>query len=122
MNGNQNEQISRLTVQIAFLSAIIFAVSLSISAIFMYINIINNPYNIKSKLKKIYKISLLASIIFLICNIYFFILSYDDYKNEKSKATFDYYEANVLSLTAQSIRFNTLLKYPERILGAEDII
>ncbi len=120
--NSKNEQLSRLNTQIAFISAIIFALSINIYIILGYKDLIINEKKSKFTIKQLYELSLLSSGIILIGTIYFFILAYEDYENATNRGTFDFYTAAVLSLIAQSIRYNTLIKYPNDIFGAEDII
>lgn len=120
--NSKNEQLSRLNTQIAFISAIIFALSINIYIILGYKDLIINEKKSKFTIKQLYELSLLSSGIILIGTIYFFILAYEYYENATNRGTFDFYTAAVLSLIAQSIRYNTLIKYPNDIFGAEDII
>lgn len=120
--NSKNEQLSRLNTQIAFISAIIFALSINIYIILGYKDLIINEKKSKFTIKQLYELSLLSSSIILIGTIYFFILAYEDYENVTNRGTFDFYTAAVFSLIAQSIRYNTLIKYPNDIFGAEDII
>ena len=119
---NNNQQLEQLNTQIAFTSALVFSISLNIYSTLGYKDIIINGSKSKFTTQKIYKLGLLSASITLIATIYFFILSYEAYENDKTNASFNYYMASVLSLTAQSIRLNTLIKYPESVTGVEDII
>jgi NADH:ubiquinone oxidoreductase subunit 6 (subunit J) len=115
-------QTNDLDIQTAFVGAVIVASSISIIIIQMYKDIMINKEKSKYTTKQIYNLSILSSSIFLIVTIYFYISSYEQAQENKTQANVNYNLANTLSLTAQSIRFNTILKYPETILGIQDII
>lgn len=115
-------QTKALDIQLAFVGATIVASSLSLIIIDMYKDISINKNHSKYNVKQIYNLSVLSSSIFLIVTIYFYISSYEQVKQDNSQANKNYNMANALSLTAQSIRFNTILKYPESITGSQDII
>ena len=119
MNDNQIETIN---TQLAFSAALIFASSLNLYITFMYKDILINKNSSKYNEALIYKLALLSANIFLIVTIYFLITSYEDFESNKSIPSYNYYMASILSFTAQSIRINTLIKYPETILGIQDII
>ena len=87
----------------------------------MYKDILINKTNSKYNANQIYNLAILSSNIFLIVTIYFYIISFNALENNKTKANENYYFASVLSLTAQSIRVNTVYKYPETITGIQDI-
>ncbi len=123
--NNQNSksnQLTRLNTQIAFVSALIFALSINIYIVLGYKDLIINEKKSKFTVKQLYDLALLSAAIVLIVTIYFFILSYEDYENAQNTGTFDFYTAATLSLIAQSIRYNTLIKHPNDIFGTEDII
>ena len=113
---------NELDIQSAFVGATIAASSISLMVIHMYKDIITYKSKSKYNVNQIYNLSILSSSIFLIVTIYFYISSYEQLQNEKTQANLDYNMANALSLTAQSIRLNTILKYPESITGIQDII
>jgi len=118
----ENNQIDKLNIQAAFVGALIFAASLNLYIITMYKDLLINKSFSKYSTTQIYKLAKLTASIFLIVTIYFFIEAYDAYENDSSQANYNYYLASVLSFVAQSIRLNTVLKYPETILGSQDII
>ena len=118
----ENNQINRLNIQSAFVGALIVAASLNLYIISMYKDLLINKYSSKYTTTQIYKLAKLTASIFLIVTVYFFIESYETYENNQSQENYNYYLANVLSFLAQSIRINTVLKYPETILGSQDII
>lgn len=121
---DNRQEIESINVQIAFLSALVFSVSIGLYALFGYKDILINGSSSRFSKKYLYDLGLLSACISLIVTIYFFILSYDRYKSdESSQENYDYYMASVLSLLAQSIRVNTILKNPyDETLEAEDII
>lgn len=119
---NNNEEIESINVQLAFTSALLFAISLNLYASFGYKDILINGQNSKFTRLKLYKIGLLSASITLIVTIYFLITTYDTYKSDNTRASYNFYMATVLSYTAQSIRLTTLIKYPESVVGVEDII
>ena len=121
MNTN-NAALNQLNNQSIFTSALILAGSINLFIINMYKDILINKENSKYNRKQIYSLAMLVSNIFLIVTIYFLIESYDTYTNEKNKSNYNYYMAAVLSFTAQSIRINTLYKYPQTILNTQDIL
>ena len=121
MNTN-NYILNQLNNQSIFTGALIIAGSINLLIIQMYKDIIVNKTNSKYTRKQIYSLAILVSNIFLIVTIYFLIEAYESYENENTSANFNYYMAAVLSFTAQSIRINTLYKYPETILQTQDII
>ena len=121
MNASNNE-LNQLSNQSIFTSALIVASSINLYIIHMYKDILINKTNSKYNRNQIYSLAILASNIFLIVTIYFLIEAYDAYSNNKNTANYNYYLAAVLSFTAQSIRVNTLYKYPETILQTQDIL
>lgn len=119
---NNQSVIKTLNIQSAFVGALLVAVSINLFIIQMYKDITINGSSSKYNTKQIYNLAILSSSIFLIVTIYFFISAYEEYENNKSNFNFNYYMANVLSLNAQIIRVTTVLKYPESIIGTQDII
>lgn len=119
---NKESELARLDEQIAFTGAYIFALSINIYAICAYKDIQIKQEKSKYTKNQIYKAGLLASSIALIVTIYFFIVTYEDYENNKVQGVFDFYTASTLSMVAQSIRFNAILKHPNDIIGIEDIV
>ena len=117
-----NDQLNQLTNQSIFTSALIVASSINLMIIHMYKDILINKDNSKYNRKQIYSLAILVSNIFLIVTIYFLIEAYEAYENSNSTPNYNYYMAAVLSFTAQSIRINTLYKYPETILQTQDIL
>lgn len=117
-----DDQINNINTQIAFTSALVFAISLNIYTSLAYKDILINKENSKFTIKQIYKISLLSANITLIVTIYFLITAYLDYKNNQSSSSENFYVAAILSFSAQSLRIYSLLKYPNEIFGVEDII
>lgn len=117
-----NNQINRLNVQSAFVGALIVAASINLIIISMYKDLIINGSSSKYSTVQIYKLAKLVASIFLIVTIYFLIEAYETYSEDSNQANYNYYIASVLSFTAQSIRINTVFKYPETILGTQDII
>ncbi len=120
--SSKSNQLTRLNTQIAFVSALIFALSINIYIVLGYKDLIINEKKSKFTIKQLYNLALLSAAIILIVTIYFFILAYEDYENAQNTGTFDFYTAATLSLIAQSIRYNTLIKHPNDIFGTEDII
>ena len=121
MTNNENT-INQLNIQTLFTSALIFASSLNVVIINMYKDILINKKKSKYTTTQIYDLAVFVANIFLVVTIYFLILSYEAYEKNESKANLNYYMAAVLSFAAQSIRINTLYKYPETIIGTQDII
>lgn len=117
-----DEQISSINTQIAFTSALVFAISLNIYTSLAYKDILINKENSKFTIKQIYKISILSANITLIVTIYFLITTYIDYNNNPSSSSENFFVAAILSTSAQSIRTYSLFKYPNEIFGVEDII
>lgn len=117
-----NEEINNINTQIAFTSALLFAISLNIYASIGYKDLIINKKNSRFTIKKLYEIGLLSACITLIVTIYFLIITYESYENNPSNASFSFYMASALSFTAQSIRISALIKYPNDIFGVEDFI
>ena len=122
MKNNNSSQIEQLNIQVAFTSALVFAISLNIYTTLGYKDILINGNKSNFTTKNIYNLGLLSASITLIVTIYFLIISYEAYESDKNNASFNYYMASVLSFTAQSIRISTLLKYPESVTGIEDVI
>ena len=121
MNTN-NAQFNQLNNQSVFTSAIIVASSINLLIIQMYKDILINKENSRYTRKQLYALAVLVSNIFLIVTIYFLIEAYEAYSNNENIPNYNYYMAAVLSFTAQSIRINTLYKYPETILQTQDIL
>ena len=120
---DNKKQISALNTQVAFTSALLFSVSLTIYATLGYKDLLLNPKTSKFSKKKLYDIGLLAASISLIVTIYFFIISYERYEENSNDENYNFYMASTLSLLAQSIRTNTIIKYPYvENLESEDII
>lgn len=117
-----NEQLNQLSNQSIFTSALIVASSINLLIIQMYKDIIINKAQSKYSRKQIYSLAILVSNIFLIVTIYFLIEAYEAFNNNENAPNYNYYMASVLSFTAQSIRINTLYKYPETILQTQDIL
>ena len=118
----ENNQINNLEIQSIFVGCLIIASSINLLIINMYKDMIINKSSSKYTSKQIYDLAKLVASIFLIVTIYFYIDSYENYSNSNTKANYNYYMAASLSFIAQSIRINTLIKYPDTILGSEDII
>jgi len=116
-------RINTLNTSIAFTSALIFGVSLS-----LYAQVAQKDLLIKGKFskytnKQIYDISMLSSSILLIVVIYFFFLSLETYKETSSKNDELYLYAAILSLMAQSVRFTVLSNSsPQSEVNPEDVL
>lgn len=122
MDNKKREALNKLDIQIVFIGAIVVAASMNVYITLGYKDLILKEKNSKFTIKKLYRISLLSSTIFLIVTIYFFIDALDNYEKTKENYAFDFYMATVLSFVAQSIRVSTLRKYPDKIFGVEDVI
>lgn len=120
---DNEKQIRSLNTQIAFTSALLFSVSITIYATMGYKDLLVNPKTSRFNKKYLYNLGALAASISLIVTIYFFIISYERYETDSTQENYDYYMASTLSLLAQSIRTNTIFKYPYvENLESEDII
>lgn len=117
-----DDQINQINTQIAFTSALLFAISLNIYTSIAYKDLLINQNQSQFTIKKIYKISVLSANITLVVTIYFLIITYIDYESEPSISSKNFLLASIFSLSAQSLRTYTLLKYPNEIFGVEDII
>ena len=117
-----DEQIKEINTQIAFTSALIFAISLNIYTSLAYKDILLNKDKSKYTIKQIYNISILSANITLIVTIYFLIITYKDYENNNTDSARNFFIAAALSTSAQSLRTYSLYKYPNEIFGVEDII
>lgn len=117
-----NEEINALNTQAVFVSILIAAASLNLLIIQMYKDISINKENSKYTRKQIYDLAILVANLFLIVTIYFLIEAYEAFTNNETNENYNYYMAAVLSFTAQSIRINTVYKYPQTILGSDDIL
>lgn len=117
-----SDEVESLNIQAAFIGALLFSISLNLYATLGYKDLLINGKKSKFTRRKLYNIALLSSNITLIITIYFFILAYETYMNENTKANYNYYFASTLSLLAQSIRTSTTFKYPGDLSGVEDII
>lgn len=115
--------INQINTSISFNAAMFFAVGLT-----LYIQLgqkdmmINGKYSRFTR-EKLYRLSVLASGIFLIAVIYFEILSIETFENNKTKENANYLNAATLSLFAQSIRYNTLVNTNQnQEINPEDIL
>ena len=120
---NNEQEINSINTQIAFLSALLVSVSISLYALAGYKDLLINKNSSRFTRKYLYDLGLLSACISLIVTIYFFIISFEQYENNLNQESYNYYMAATLSLLAQSIRVNTILKNPtDEMLQAEDII
>ena len=71
-----DEQVEQLNIQIAFTSALLFAISLNIYSTFGYKDILLNGKKSKFSKMQIYKIGVFSASITLIVTIYFIYLHF----------------------------------------------
>lgn len=116
------EEIEALNIQAAFIGALIFAVGLNLYAVLGYKDLLINRSSSNFSRKKLYNIALFSANITLIVTIYFLLLTYETYKKEQSQANYNYFISSVLSLTAQSLRTTTLIKFPGDLKDVADIL
>ncbi len=107
-----DDDLRRINTSIAFTSALLFAISISIYIQVASKDMIINGRNSKHTQEEIYDLSMLVSSIFFIVVIYFFIVNLEQYKKNKSKNNEAYLIAAVFSLLAESIRLSTLANTP----------
>ena len=70
-----DDQINQINTQIAFTSALLFAISLNIYTSIAYKDLLINQNQSQFTIKKIYKISVLSANITLVVTIYFLIIT-----------------------------------------------
>lgn len=122
MDSKTNKELLKINSQLIALIIILGTVAATIYVTWGFRDILINGENSQFDEDELNDITENTALIFFIVAIYFFILAYDNYKNEDSQANTSYLTAATLALTASGIRYYQLKANPENFEGAEDIV
>lgn len=122
MESSLEQQVSQINGQLIALFFILGSVIATIYLTFGYKDLLINEKNSSFNKEELGKIAEYSSLVFFIVAIYYLILAFDNYENEKNEANLNYLIAANLALGASGIRYYQISKQPSSVEGAEDVV